>query len=481
MDVRVRFAPSPTGFLHVGGLRTLLFNYFFSKKNQGKLILRIEDTDRKRFIPTALPNLLQISEKLNITYDESPQEKGLYGPYIQSERQHIYKQYIKILLDKNCAYKCFCSVERLEKMRTEQIRKKQIPKYDGCCRRLSTQEVEQNLQESKPHVIRMKIRHSRGVFIIPDLILKEARISASQVDDQVIIKADGMPTYHFACVVDDHLMKISHVIRGNEWLASTPKHLQLYEYFEWSPPLFAHIPLILNADRSKLSKRQNDTSTEEYLTNGYLPEALINFLVLLGWNPGNNQEIMSRDEITDLFSLEKIGKSPSIFDLQKLQWVNQQYILKLPDENILQYFSTFIDDIYKKQFSVEQQRQMILLVKSGINALSQINQVLKPFIFEVNKELSSDVIKKYPNAVSICETFLNSTATFTEWNTQNFSAAIKSLQKTKQFSPKELWKVIRLSLTTQEQGPELAELAVILGKNECHQRIKQLLSHIEKQ
>jgi len=333
--IRTRFAPSPTGFLHVGGLRTALYNYLFARKNNGKFILRIEDTDRNRIVENAVENLLETLKWIGLEFDEGPIYGGPYAPYIQSERFNIYKKYADELLKSGAAYRCFCTPERLEEMRKEQEHRHEAPMYDRKCLGLSTVEIEKNLASGVPFVIRQKIPHERTIKI-EDLIRGNVYFDCKTIDDQILVKSDGYPTYHLANVVDDHLMEISHVIRGEEWLPSTPKHILLYEAFGWEPPKFAHIPLLLNPDRTKLSKRQNDVSVEEYRAKGYLKEAVINFIAFLGWHPGKNitKEIYSLEELIKEFSLEQVHKSGAIFNIKKLDWYNWQWRRKIYFEKL---------------------------------------------------------------------------------------------------------------------------------------------------
>jgi len=337
-QVRVRFAPSPTGYLHVGSLRTALYNYLFAKKQGGTYILRVEDTDQKRFVPGSMESLIGSLDGIGVGADEGMVlengvvvEKGEYGPYKQSERLSIYREYIEKLLEKNEAYYCFCTHERLEELRSEQAKNKQAPKYDKHCLSLSVDECQQKIAEQTPYVIRLNVTAERGDIRFEDLVRGTVSIHTKDVDDQVLMKSDGFPTYHLANVVDDHLMQITHVIRGEEWLPSTPKHVLLYEAFGWQAPVFAHLPLLLNADKSKLSKRQGDVAVEDYLKKGYLKEALLNFVALLGWNPGkgSTQEIFSLDELVEAFDFSQIHKGGAVFDLKKLDWMNATYIKKL--------------------------------------------------------------------------------------------------------------------------------------------------------
>lgn len=324
--VRTRFAPSPTGYLHVGGLRTALYSYLFARKNNGKFLLRIEDTDQKRYVEGAVENLIKTLEWAGLSYDEGPHKDGGFGPYVQSERTEMYREHAAILLEKGSAYRCFCTAERLEQMRERQTKLKQAPMYDRTCLKLSKEEIEKKIAEGVPFVIRQKIPH--GVkLMFKDLIRGIVTFDTSTIDDQVLMKSDNFPTYHLANVVDDHFMEITHVIRGEEWLPSTPKHILLYQDFGWKPPEYAHLPLLLNKDKTKLSKRQGDVSVEDYINKGYSKETIINFIALLGWHPGAGveQEIFSMDELVEKFSIEQIHKAGAVFDLEKLNWFSFQW------------------------------------------------------------------------------------------------------------------------------------------------------------
>lgn len=333
MSVRTRFAPSPTGYLHIGGLRTCLYNVLLARQQEGQFLLRVEDTDRERYVPGAVESLVRTLGRVGMVPDEGPClengqviQKGDKGPYIQSERLPIYKVYAKQLVDAGSAYFCFCSSERLDALRKQQEIAKLPTKYDRHCVSLTTEEVEQRLSSNEPHVIRLKMPDGETSFV--DVIRGTITINNAEIDDQVLIKSDGFPTYHLAVVVDDHLMEITHVIRGEEWISSTPKHVTLYKLFGWTAPQFAHLPLILNPDKSKLSKRQGDVAVEDYLDKGYLPETLVNFVALLGFNPKADQELYSIEELVSLFDLSKINKSGAVFDVTKLDWMNGQYIMK---------------------------------------------------------------------------------------------------------------------------------------------------------
>ncbi len=336
-EVRTRFAPSPTGFLHIGSLRTTLYAYLVAKHYKGKFLLRIEDTDQTRFVKGAITDLFNALKWTGMEPDEYSmyndseeyiKDIGAFGPYIQSRRLDIYKKYAQSLIDSGKAYYCFCSAERLTKMREAQIEKKMITRYDRACRELSPDEVREKLKANMPHVIRFKTPEA-GETILEDLVRGEIKVKNHLIDDYILLKTDGYPTYHLASVIDDHLMEITHIIRGEEWLATAPLHKLLYEAFGWEAPLFAHLPSILGEDKKKLSKRTGDVAVNQYIEKGYLPDALLNFILLLGWNPGTEKEIFSREEMIAEFSLDRVGKSGAIFDLKKLDSVNGQYIRKM--------------------------------------------------------------------------------------------------------------------------------------------------------
>ena len=324
-EIRTRFAPSPTGFLHIGSLRTVLFAYLFAKKNNGKFLLRVEDTDQSREVEGATENLIQILEWFGLKIDEGPTQGGNFGPYIQSQRLPIYQEKLKDLFEKDGCYHCFCTKERLEKVRETQIANKQAPKYDGHCRNLSKEEIKEKLDANTPYVIRQKIPKDKFVEF-KDLVKGKMRFDSNTLDDQVLIKSDGFPTYHFAQAVDDNHMQISHVIRADEWLPSTPKHILLFEAFGYKVPEFAHVPPVLRPDGTKkMSKRDGNVSVEDYIKNGYTKAALINFLSLLGWNPGTKQELFTQSELEEIFDLNRVQKSGAAFDIQKLDWFNWQH------------------------------------------------------------------------------------------------------------------------------------------------------------
>ncbi|MGK0288907.1 MAG: nondiscriminating glutamyl-tRNA synthetase [bacterium] len=476
-EVRVRFAPSPTGYLHVGGLRTALFNYLFAKNQGGKMILRVEDTDQTRKVEGAVENLIESLKWSGIEFDEGPHCGGEHGPYIQSERLDIYGKYIKQLLEQGDAYSCFCASETLDEMRKDQIAKKQPTRYDGRCRRLKPDEVQQRIDAGENHVVRMKIIHSKGDYDVSDLIRGNVIFRPNQIDDQVILKSDGFPTYHLASVVDDHLMGITHVIRGEEWLPSTPKHNQLYEYFGWEAPKYAHLPLLLNADKSKLSKRQGDVATEDYRNKGFLSECLVNFVALLGWNTGDTQEIFSFDELIELFSLDRVGKSGAVFDVNKLKWMNQQYIKNTSLSDLMGLLDPHFPD-FTKETSKEDLEKMVEIVQPSLVVLPEIGEKLDLFYKDDLKLTDESLLEitKTEDSQKVYQGFLEQAQEFEEINKDNFSKVMKAVQKATGVKGKNLWIPIRIALTLVEHGPELPLVVDVFGKEKCVKMVQGYLN-----
>lgn len=382
--IRSRFAPSPTGFVHIGSLRTALFSFLFARHFGGVSVLRIEDTDRTRLVDGAVENLIEVLGKLGVTFDEGPfitdsgelSERGEFGPYTQSSRLDIYKKHIEQLLENKSAYYCFCSSERLEEVRKEQIALKQPPMYDRHCRNLTVEEVTAKQEEFKTAGKNPVVRFAvplEGETIVNDIVFGEMRYQNSVLDDQVLIKSDGFPTYHFAVVVDDHFMEISHVIRGEEWVPSTPKHVLLFKAFGWEAPQFAHMPLILNQDKSKLSKRQGDVAVEDFLKKGYLPDALVNFVAFLGWNPKTEQEIFSMENLIKEFELAKINKSGAVFDNNKLDWMNSEYIRTKTNVELVDLCKPFWSEA-QSESNQEYLEAIVSLEKERLKKLSDISE-----------------------------------------------------------------------------------------------------------
>ncbi len=393
--IRTRFAPSPTGFVHIGNARTELFNFLFTRHQGGVHVLRVEDTDQTRLVEGAVENMLGVLKTLGITFDEGPyisetgelSERGEFGPYTQSKRLGIYQEYIQKLLDNKKAYYCFCSSERLDELRKEQMALKQPAMYDRHCRNLSDEDLAAKQEEfksvGKNPVVRFAIP-LEGETVVKDIVFGEMKYQNVTLDDQVLIKSDGFPTYHFAVVVDDHLMEISHVIRGEEWIPSTPKHVLLYEAFGWEPTSFAHMPLILNQDKSKLSKRQGDVAVEDFLKKGYLPQALVNFMVFLGWNPKTEQEIFSMEELIAQFDLAKINKSGAVLDVNKLDWMNGEYLRSTSSDKLVEMAKPYwtAEGIDLTKYSSEYLATIVELEKERLKKLVDLPDLTRYFFVE---------------------------------------------------------------------------------------------------
>ncbi len=473
-EIRVRFAPSPTGYVHVGSLRTALYNYLFARHHNGRIILRIEDTDQNRFVEGAVENLLEALHWSGLDFDEGPGKEGACGPYFQSQRLDIYKNHIHTLIESGHAYPCFCSAERLDKMREEQSAQNLPVMYDSTCRNIPADEAVERMKNEK-HVIRIKIPKS-GETIVQDIIRGMVSFQNNLLDDQVLIKTDGFPTYHFANVVDDHLMQISHVIRGEEWLPSTPKHILIYKAFGWEQPQFAHLPLLLNADRSKLSKRQGDVAVEDYRNKGILPEALVNFSAMLGWNRGDDQEIFSMQELIDSFSLERVNKAGAVFDLDKLEWMNGQYLRSIPEEAYLETGLQWMQRLNLDTGEAGKNKTVLKAVRPSLNKFSDLPQKAALF-FNEKLEYEPEALEWIQKAESreIFTSMLQAIESFDLLTLDEFSQMMKAVQKETGHKGKNLWMAVRTAMTGMTGGPELPVVLSVLGKDKVIQFLKQAL------
>ncbi len=470
MTIRTRYAPSPTGYLHVGGLRTALYNYLFARRNGGTFILRIEDTDQTRRVEGAVQNLLDAFAWLGLDFDEGPFVGGPYGPYVQSERLDLYRTYIEQLAAAGHAYPCFCSSETLEAMRAGQAARGVPPMYDRRCRDLKREEADRRIGEGQPHVWRMAVPRGRTVTV-DDLIRGPVSIASDTIDDQVLIKSDGFPTYHMANVVDDHHMQISHVIRGEEWLTSTPKHVLLYEFFGWESPKFAHLPLLLNPDRSKMSKRSGDVAVEDYRRRGVLPEALINYVALLGWHPSDEREIFSLHELISEFSLERVGKAGAIFDITKLFWVNSEYIKAESDEELFGHVEAELSELIHTNGET-QVRYAVNTLRGGTESYQDlIQRVHNVFAPPDNPDEEMAELLKEAALQPVLSEFLVQLAALDHdlWHDfpkleEEFKNRAVAAGKPSGVKGKMLWRGLRAALTGQPHGPELAKLVGIWGR-----------------
>lgn len=482
--VRVRFAPSPTGFLHIGGLRTALYNYLYAKKNGGDFILRIEDTDRTRYVEGAIENLIHALDWSGVHVDEGVvldeegniTEKGECGPYIQSSRLDIYRKYVDELIEKGYAYYCFCSVERLEALREEQRIKGKVPKYDGLCRSVSIEEAKKRIAAGEDYVVRLKLPHDRNIRF-HDLVRGDVVINSDEIDDQVLMKSDGFPTYHMAVVVDDHLMGVTHIVRGEEWLSSTPKHVYLYEALGWDVPEFVHLPTVLNKDHKKLSKRQGDVSVEDFRGKGYLPEGLINYLALVGWSPDGEQEILSMDELIDQFSFEKVVKSGGVFDIDKLNWVNAHYMRSYDLDKICELAIPFV---VEKGLMTEEEikdnyewyKKLVEIVRDGASKLDEIPEQIA-FMFgevKVEEESAKEQIE-LEHVSQLLDAFLEELETVEEVDEEFAGSVMKKIQKKTGIKGKNLFMPVRVAISGTVHGPDLKAIIYLLGKEKLVERL----------
>lgn len=482
-EVRVRFAPSPTGYLHVGGLRTALYNYLFAKKNNGKFILRIEDTDQSRYVEGAVEKLIDSLNWVGLNYDEGPDTDGKFGPYFQSKRLDIYSDHVKQLIDKKKAYYCFCTPERLTALREEQ-QKLKLPqaKYDKHCLHLSENEILEKLNNNVPHVVRLNVEANQLVRF-DDHIRGNVEFNTDNIDDQVLLKSDGYPTYHLANVIDDHLMQISHVIRGEEWLSSTPKHVLLYNFFEWELPEFAHLPLLLNTDKSKLSKRQGDVAVEDYKNKGYLKEALLNFVALLGWNFGDDKEFYLLNEMIEKFTLERVNKAGAVFNIEKLDWLNG---LHIRIKNVNDLLPLFKYELSKSKYNSNDYTDewLLAIIESMKERIIFVNELIENcnYFYEKPANYDAEIIKKRwkDDSTKLLKEYADEIFKLNNETKEDFESALKLVAENNECGVGRLIHPVRLAVSGVGIGPGVYDLLVILGKNEVLERIKIALTEIPK-
>lgn len=471
--VRTRFAPSPTGFMHLGGLRTALYAYLYAKSNGGDFILRIEDTDQNRYVEGAVELIYSSLRESGLIYDEGPDVGGNYGPYVQSERKEIYAEYAKKLIDLGGAYYCFCSKERLESLTDENGNRK----YDKHCLNLPKEEIELRLKLGEPYVIRQNIP-TEGTSTYEDMVYGTIKVDYADLEDNILIKSDGMPTYNFANVIDDHLMGITHVIRGTEYLSSTPKYNLMYDAFGWERPKYIHLPTIMKDATRKLSKRYGDANFDDFVKKGYLKEAIINYVALLGWSPKDNIEKMTLPEMVKLFSLDGISKSPSIFDEVKLRWLNGEYIRELTEEDFYNHALPYLENsaVYGK-FDL---RKVAKLLHGRVEVLGEIPEKIDWIVTLPEYDLTLFDNKKNKTNAEVAKEFLPKIKEWVE-GIDDFSndAIFGTLgEKAKEAGVKSgaIFWVMRIAITGQAVTPGGAtEIAELLGKEETLKRIDKSL------
>lgn len=467
MTTRVRFAPSPTGFLHVGGLRTALYNYLLAKRTGGTFLLRIEDTDQTRLVEGATENILDALAWAGVPPDEGAGKGGDKGPYVQSQRLPIYKQHADELVARGHAYPCFCTSEELAARREAAQAAGQNTGYDRKCRSLPPADAQARVAAGEAHVIRMKIPDDRTIAV-DDLVRGVVEFTSQVVDDQVLMKSDGFPTYHLAATVDDHLMEITHVIRGEEWLTSTPKHILLYEYFGWTPPRFAHLPLIVNTQRKKLSKRDGDVSVEAYREKGYLPEALINFLALIGWSPGDEREHFSLDELVQAFTLERVNSSAGVFDLAKLDHIQRQHFKGATTERLVEACAPYAPTEDKAYLGrvLDLMRERILLPPEV--------QGLTYFFADPASYDEKAVKKRWKESTpELVRAFAEALSHLSEWTAATTEACLTELTNERGLGAADLIHPTRLAITGVAAGAGLYETMEVLGQETCVRRLRK--------
>ncbi len=474
--VRTRFAPSPTGFMHLGGLRTALYAYLYAKHNGGDFILRIEDTDQQRYVEGAVELIYSSLKESGLIYDEGPDVGGNYGPYVQSERKEIYHEYAKKLIDLGGAYYCFCSKERLESLTDENGNRK----YDKHCLKLSKEEIEKKLAAGEPYVIRQNIP-TEGVSEYEDMVYGTIRVDYADLEDNILIKSDGMPTYNFANVIDDHLMRITHVIRGTEYLSSTPKYNLMYDAFGWERPKYIHLPTIMKDATRKLSKRYGDANFDDFVKKGYLKEAIINYVALLGWSPKSNVEKMTLPEMVEMFSLDGISKSPSIFDEMKLRWLNGEYIRELSEDEFYAHALPYLENsAVNGKFDL---KKIAKLLNGRVEVLGEIPEKIDWIVSLPDYDFALFDNKKNKTDKEVAKTLLPEIKEWLE-EIDDFSndvlfSALSEKAKEKGVKSGSVFWVMRIAITGMAVTPGGAtEIAELLGKDETLARIEKSIKRL---
>lgn len=469
--VRTRMAPSPTGEMHVGSMAMLLKNYAFAKKHGGQFILRIEDTDQEREIEGAREEILKIIRDYGLDWDEGPGKAGNYGPYIQSERLELYQQKAQELVDGGHAYYCFCSRERLEEVRAKQRAEKKPPKYDRHCLNLTPEEVKQKLDAGESYVVRLKVPSDKTVAF-NDLIRGEIKVSSNEIDDQVLLKSDGFPTYHLAVVIDDHLMEISHVLRGEEWLSSTPKRILLYEAFGWEPPIYVHVPVFLNPDgKGKMSKRKGTVSARSFLEKGFLPEAMLNFFMILGWAPEDQEEVMSLEKYIQEFDPADISSKSVVFDLEKLKWLNGVYIRKLSESELKDKINSFLP----KDFPQDKIDQILPLIRERLETLADVEELTSFFYRDVEPEQKLLLKKADAQLVSAQLQATKEALSGGDWTLAKIETDLRALQEKHDWHRGQYFMMLRVAMTGREVSPPLFESIAVLNQAEALTRLEKAL------
>jgi glutamyl-tRNA synthetase len=478
--VRVRIAPSPTGFFHIGSARTALYNWLFARHNNGKFILRIEDTDLTRSSREMTRVIIDSLNWLGLDWDEGPEKGGNYGPYFQSERKEIYREYAQRLVNEGKAYWCYCTQEEIERERSEYLSRKMNWQH-RCRNKFTSEEIERRKSQGIMPALRFGVPLNK-VIVFTDIIHGSVEKNSSDLEDFVIMKSDGMPTYNFACVIDDFLMKINYVIRGVEHIANTPKQILLYEAFNLPIPKFAHLPVILGRDKKKLSKRLGAKSVLDYRDEGYLSDALVNFLALLGWSPGGGEEVMDRERMIRLFSLERINPANAVYDEAKLEWMNNHYIInRIDEEKYLQLVKPFVFSAGLTDVNEDKEwlNRVCLLMRPRLKVLKDIEKAR--YFFKDDFEYEPQALKKYLNdtSISLVKEFKMSLETIEDFRSDVIEQVLRAFCAQKQLKARELIHPLRVYLTGTEAGPGLFETMELIGKERCLKRISKIIKDYE--
>ena len=477
MKVRTRFAPSPTGYMHIGNLRTALYEYLIAKSENGDFILRIEDTDQKRYVEGATDIIFQTLKRVGMNWDEGPDIGGNFGPYIQSQRKSIYAEYAHKLVELGGAHYCFCAHKEEEENEEEP---QTHAKLKDPCKLIPLEEAKARIAAGEPFVVRQNI-NKKGTSVFHDVVYGDIEIDYDELDEGVLLKSDGLPTYNFANVIDDHLMQITHVVRGNEYISSTPKYNLIYEAFGWTPPIYVHVPQVMKDSQHKLSKRNGDASFQDLVAKGYLPEAILNYIALLGWNPGDEREIFSLAELEKCFSTERLNKSPAIFDINKLTWMNGCYIRNLSAEE----FDKIAQPYYKDITTPINTQALSAVLQPRIETLNQISEQID-FLQQVpNYDLELYTNKKMKTTPQIAQQALTLVLPvlqqFNDWNNDSLFNVLKEVALSNDLKNGQILYPVRIALSGKETTPGGAtELAVILGKDETIKRLQAALQRLNQ-
>lgn len=491
MTIVTRFAPSPTGYLHIGSLRTVLYNYLYAKQHNGKFILRIEDTDRSRYVEGSIENLMEVLASVGLIADEGPNNPGEHGPYLQSERLDIYKKYIEELISDDKAYYCFCTSERLTELREEQQALKLPTKYDKKCRYLSPEEIQEKLDAGIPYTVRLKVPDNTEISF-QDTIRGKITVPSKDVDDQVLLKTDGFPTYHFAVVVDDHLMGVTDIIRGDEWIPSTPKHILLYDAFGWEKPRFSHVPPLLGDGGKKLSKRTGDVAVEAFLEKWFLTEAIINYISLLGWNPKTTEEYFSLDELIERFKLSDVHRAGAKFEETRMEWFNAHYIQKYDPAQLWDKIQTYLQRYNSKYLETlkEQDEEFILKIVAELQTrLKKLNefQALTEYFFKdvgeidldvlVNQKMKIESVADAKKALNLMLEILENPKCDSEDMEELKNLCIEEIKAHEMKNGQVLWPT-RVALSWEKFSPGAFELIHIFGRKKSIERLQKVLKQL---